>query len=67
MTHRRQILGVLAGLLIAATWASGTAAHPERQMARHGAVDYLTLGNGASGGNSTATLRVFQNPMSPMV
>jgi hypothetical protein len=38
MTHRRQILGVLAGFLIAATWASGTAAHPARQMARHDVV-----------------------------
>jgi len=38
MTHRRQILGVLAGFLLAATWTSGAAAHSASHVARHGVV-----------------------------
>jgi hypothetical protein len=36
MTYGRQVLAVLAGFLVAATWASGSSAHPASNTARHG-------------------------------
>ena len=35
MTHRRQMLAVLAGSFFAAGWASGSSAHPASHVARH--------------------------------
>lgn len=38
MTHRGQVLAALAGLLIAATWASGSSADAPRHTPRHGVI-----------------------------
>ncbi len=38
MTHRRQVLGALAGCLIAVMWASGSSAHSARHIERHAVV-----------------------------
>jgi hypothetical protein len=38
MTHRKQVLGALAGCLIALTWASGSSAHSARHIERHDVV-----------------------------
>ena len=35
MTHRRQMLAVLAGFLLAAAWASGASAHPASHVTQH--------------------------------